>query len=429
VNRLLSNRALLKSLFAFFIFGSLFPTLRVWLIGTESANGAFQLFVSVLPELFSILLLLLLAAHLIKQKKSEGIKISFSAFDWILVSFFILNILLGFIMGADLELGLYAFRLTYLPVAFYFIGRYFYPFNKNSVNEFLHWILYWIVALAVIGIVLYFGFPTKTAELIRWSGGRLMAYNIPRMTSIFWTPVLFASFVSLGTLFSYYNILLKNEIKYYIFFTIFCTCLFFCVSRGPLFTFLLGFLTLSIIFRHWKRFLICVLIATSLYLFYTFTIDSFDKILGWIFSSTIDTMMVKKGITRAELFTKTVHDLQTNPFGYGFGKAGVLATRFFTEDTPGISFYSTDCWYLKIACETGILGFISYMILIIAHGWNVAKYLRKNKKESLLIFIFILFILFNIENIVHNLPDYPLLANFYWLLMGVGQNYIRSNRD
>lgn len=425
----ISNKTFIKSVFSFFVFGSLFPTFRVWMIGTETASGSFQFIISVLPEIFLIFLLFLLFIHISKYEGSNHSNFSFTLFDGIVISYLVINLILGFAIGGDFKLSLYAVRLTYLPVIFYFFGRYINPFDKTLLNEFLHWILYWLVGISLIGIILYFGFSSATASIIKWSGGKLMAYHIPRMTSIFWTPVVFASFVSLGALFSYFNIQLKNEFKYYVFFVVFCSCLFFCVSRGPLFAFLIGFVSLSVIFKQWKKIFICVPLIISLYLFFTVTIDSFDKIISWVFSSTVDTMLVKKGITRAELFIKTVHDLQTNPFGFGFGKAGILATRFFREDIPGISYYSTDCWYLKIACETGILGIISYMVLIVAHGWSVAKYLVKNKKEGLLIFIFIFFILFNIENIVHNLPDFFLLSNFYWLMIGFAQNYISLKRD
>ena len=425
----ISNKTFLKSLFAFFIFGSLFPTFRVWMIGSETSSGIYQLIISVLPEVFSIVLLALLCIHIVKQEKISNTRLTFTLFDKIIASFFIVNIILGFIIGGDMRLSLYAFRLTYLPLIFYLFGRYVRPFDKTLLDDFFHWALYWILAISFIGIILYFGFPESTADMIRWSGGRLMSYHIPRMTSIFWTPVVFASFVSLGALFTYFNIQLKNELKYYIFFAIFCTCLFFCVSRGPLFTFLIGFFSLTFIYKQWKQFLICIGIIIVLYLFFTLTIDSFDKVLMWIFSSTIDTMMVKHGVTRVELFFRTIHDLQTNPLGYGFGKAGIIATRFFTEETPGISFYSTDCWYLKIACETGLIGIISYLILIGSHGWNMLAYLRENRKETLLLFLFLFFILFNTENIVHNLPDFYLLANFYWLTVGFSQNYISKKSD
>lgn len=414
-----------KTLISFFIFGSLFPTLRVFLVGTEAYSGFSQLIISVLPEIFTVFLIVLLFIYIYRNSGD----FSFTTFDYILICYLLVNIILGCIIGGDPKLSAYAIRLSYLPVIFYFFGRYIQPFNKVFLDKFLHWVLYWLTAISLIGILLYFAFPSLNADLIRWSGGRLMEYHIPRMTSIFWSPVLFAPFVSFGALFCYFNIQQRNELKYYLCFTVFCTCLYFCVSRGPLVTFIIGFIALSVIFKQWKRFFICIAIIASLYLFFSLVIYSFDKMVLWIFSSTMDTLLIKKGITRVELFIRTVHDLQVNPFGYGFGKAGILATRFFTEDTPGISYYSTDCWYLKIACETGILGIISYLVLIGNYSWSVGGYLMKNKNEMLLLFIFLFFILFNIENVVHNLPDFFLLSNFYLLLAGFGQNYITLKHD
>jgi hypothetical protein len=425
----LFNKKLLNIILPlFFILGSIYPTFRVLIIGSDASSNLFEMIISIFPDILISLGIILFTYNLLINNKLEKYKIKFKIVDYLVIIYLVGNILIGSLLSGNNVHSLYAFRMTYFPVFFYFIGRFHKPFDENTLELFFKYFFYWLLGVAFIGILLYFPFQSIMLKMIDLSGGRKMEYFIIRMTSLFWSPVLFAPFMMIGALYSYYNLLLKKGKLYYFFLLIFYLCLIYSVSRGSFITFIIGFVILSFYIRNLKGSIISILLLLILTSTLVLSNESFSKAFFWIFSSSIDTMSLTKGITRVELFYKTIDDLKVNPFGYGFGKAGVLATRFYTENTPNISYYSTDCWYLKIACETGLFGIISYLSILLFNGWSSLFFCFK-KKQYLFFFMFILFILINIENIVHNLPDFYLLSQFYWLIIGFSQNYISIENE
>lgn len=422
MNLIIRNRSFTYYLFSFFVFGSLFPTLRVLLIGSSGSTNIYEFIISILPDLFLCALFIYSFIYFLKHSQYKELK----PLDYVVLLYILGNTIIGVYYSDNLLFASYAFRLSYLPVFFYFIGRFYSNVNEQWLNYFFQLILYWLLGIALVGIVLYFFFPNLMLHMISLAGGRPMEYYIMRMTSIFWLPTSFASYMSIGILFSYYKLHKEPSIKYYLFFTLFWICLLFSVSRGPFILFFLGIIALTLIFKSWKPLLICIVIILVSSSIFSLTIDSFNQMILWILSSTSDTLMMKKGITRVELFNRTIEDLKHNPFGYGFGKAGMLARRFYAEDTPGVSYYSTDFWYLKLACETGIFGFISYITILLLFGIKALRHALRYK-QGIFIFVFLFIILFNIENIVHNLPDYFLFAHFYWLTIGLLQNVIEKH--
>ncbi len=412
----------------FFILGSIYPTFRVLMIGSNTSTSLFEIIISIFPDIIVMLGLLLFTYNFYRNYIVGNNKIKFYIIDYIVFVYIVGNILIGTFLSGNYVHSLYAFRMTYLPVFFYFIGRFHQPFDENELESFFKYFYYWLLGVAIIGILLYFPFQSIMLKMIDLSGGRKMEYFIIRMTSVFWSPVLFAPFMMIGALYSYYKLLLKKEKKHYIFLTIFYLCLIYSVSRGSFIAFILGFIILSFYIKNLKVSIISVLLLLIITFSLVISNESFSNAFFWIFSSSVDTMSLTKGITRVELFYKTINDLKVNPFGYGFGKAGVLATRFYNENTPNISYYSTDCWYLKIACETGLFGIITYLSILLVNTWSSFWYCLKNK-HYLFFFLFLLFILINIENLVHNLPDFYLLSQFYWLIIGFSQNFISINNE
>lgn len=412
MNSSLQDNRFLKSILVFFVFGSLFPSIHVLLYGTGSSLGVFELFVGLLPEFFSLCILGILVYFLIKHSNSSLSIYRFQVFDWIVLSFFIVNIFLGFVINDNFQHSFNAFRLTYFPVVFYFFGRFHLPIDKYKVYDFCFLIMYWLLGVALIGILLYFVFPNFMSRMIEWAAGKRLEYSIPRMTSLFWSPSLLAEFMSLGALFSFYNIQLKNGWRYYFLFFVFLLCLLFTVSRAPLLIFIMGILALTSVFKNWKALLICLaIIITSFFIAWLF-VDSIDKSLIWIFSSTLDCISAKNLLYLKDLLLESLRHLKSNPLGVGFGKMETL---------------TSDSWYLKITYETGIIGLLSYLFLVSTHGWMAYQY-WKNYKMRMMLFLFLFFVLFNLESIVRSLPEYFLLSNFYWLSIGFAQNLIAAKK-
>ena len=111
--------------------------------------------------------------------------------------------------------------------------------------------------------------------------------------------------------------------------------------------------------------------------------------------------------------------------GYGLGKAGHVARRFFKDDDKTASVYSTDGWYLKMACETGGWGILSFTIISFLYFFQSLKYLRK-KRGTINLFFFLIFIFTSIQNLGSNVLDFYIFANLYWLIIGFSQNMINN---
>ena len=118
-------------------------------------------------------------------------------------------------------------------------------------------------------------------------------------------------------------------------------------------------------------------------------------------------------------------DFTDKPMGHGLGKAGHVARRFFKEGDKSASIHSTDGWYVKVACETGVWGFLSFAIISFIYFIQSIKYLRKNK-GSIYLFFFLIFIFVAIQNIGSNVLDFYIFANLYWMLLGFSQNIINN---
>ena len=183
----------------FFIFGSLFPTLRILIIGSETSKNIFEYFISSFFDLTAILIIGYSFSRIIKMNYI----FEFNYFDWIIVIFILSNVLIGTILSQDIKLSIYGFRMTYLPNLFYFVLR-FNDFKNNQTKIFLDRIYKWFFIIALTGLVLYFGFYSAMIDMIYKAGGKVNTYFITRMTSIFWSPVLFASFMSITFLYFYY---------------------------------------------------------------------------------------------------------------------------------------------------------------------------------------------------------------------------------
>ena len=142
--------------------------------------------------------------------------------------------------------------------------------------------------------------------------------------------------------------------------------------------------------------------------------------------SSSSTLILEKGVTRVDLWMKAFADFKEHPLGYGLGKAGHVATRFFGKNSSEASVSSTDGWFLKIAGETGLWGLSTYFFLAVSFIVRSLNYIR-NKSYSLFHFLLILFVVVNIQCLVSNVIDFYLLSYLFWLSLGLAEN-IKSIR-
>jgi hypothetical protein len=387
----------------------------VLLIGNETSKTILEYFVSSLLDIYILFLAIYSFYPVLKRGKLPVLNF----FDWIVIIFAISNIVLGIILAHNIKLSIYAIRMSYVPLIFYFLIK----FHKNNLIEVKVLVdkifkIFFFVALA--GFILYFGFYETMINMINRAGGVVNEYFVIRMTSFFWSPVIFGTFMAISFLYFFYKETQKHSFYNYIFISAIWICLLLSVSRGPLVISVIGILFLTFLLKKWKNLFITICLTILCFFIISYYINSPSEFIRWTMHSSVGTVSLEKNNTRADLWKKSFEDFRYNPFGHGLGKAGHVAARFSNKNYKEFSASSTDGWFLKLANETGVWGLISYLFLALTFSIQSVKYIYQ-KNNKLFIFIFVIFIIINIQNIVSNVLDFYLLAHLFWLLIGISQ--------
>ncbi|MEO6882915.1 MAG: O-antigen ligase family protein [Bacteroidia bacterium] len=257
------------------------------------------------------------------------------------------------------------------------------------------------------------------------TGYEIPTYFITRMSSLLLTPVLFGTIMALSCTYYYYKISYYEFYWFnYVTFILLFLCLLLSVSRGALISFLAASAFISVSVVHRKVKLIGGLIFTMLIVlvFTSFYATNSLKLVQWICHSSVETANMQAGVTRVNRWQVSLLDFKNQPQGYGFGKTGAVAYRYFIN-SPSIpaARYTTDGWYLKTACETGVYGLLSYLILAGTFLFYTLKKVIKNKSPNLIFTLGIFFVI-NIQNIASNTLDFYPYIIVYWLIIGFSIN-------
>ena len=104
----------------FFIYACIAPAIRLLIIGGGEMKNFYEFIITALPDI--ILLFFVLFSFIVWQ---NGNKFNFHIFDKIVLAFILFNTIYGFLLSRNVFISAQGFRITYLPVCFYFIGRIF----------------------------------------------------------------------------------------------------------------------------------------------------------------------------------------------------------------------------------------------------------------------------------------------------------------
>lgn len=398
----------------FFIFLLFFPTFRLLILGSGHASGV-GLVVSLLPEIVFCSIVFLWAKQLIQAKDRKIMLI-----DKLVFCYLVLNVALGIYLAQHVKASLYGFRLTYLPMLAYFLAS-FYQSKEVSLEKSLNLFFKFLVFIALIGIVIYFFLPQIHVYFHHLTTDKGIAKadaRIVRMTSLFWTPVVFGMMMLSGFLYWLYSYYSRGKTTDLIYAGIVCFALIFSISRGPIIAAIPGFIILSVYARNLRRMLAIIgVVSVNVILISYLTYENGTTLFSWILSSANETLTLTKDDTRVGLWKKVVYSLQHHPMGLGLGRAGHAAVQNFTPGTKNVSFESTDGWYLKLMIETGVLALVSY--LTISFSFFI-KLIQFNCKKTLNWngFVLALFVATGLVNVVSNANDFYLFSYVYWLLLG-----------
>jgi len=303
----------------------------------------------------------------------------------------------------------------------YFVGSYYWD-KKVDLERLFHGFFKLLVFVAIIGFIIYFFLPQIHVYFHKIGNGDepiVQAFaGFIRMTSIFWTPVVFAMIMLCAFCYWTYRYFKTGNLFALIFSLITVNAVFFSVSRGPMIASFVVLVILLFMGENRKfKWLMVSLILLELAIFYLF-VPQFSELMEWFFVSSKETASLESTNTRVGLWVEVMNSIKHNPMGLGLGKAGHTAVQLFPPDTPGVSLASTDGWYFKLMIETGIPALVMYLGMALMFFIRIIQYIRKNAWDFVSV-IFVIFVAAGLVNIVSNTLDFYLFSYFYWLLLGL----------
>ena len=401
----------------FFSTAALYPSLRVLWLGSRTASGFTEILFSVTPDLLLIGFFLAAAAHKydeVQRGETPWWK-TLNPVDKSVALFLLFNVVYGLILGADPLLAAYSIRLTYLPVLMFFGARWLYLEESHErLNAFVARLM---LVLAVIGLVLYFFFSETVEAMMRAGNYFQSVYFVPRLTSLFWNPIMYASVAGLGVLCFFSSYLQSGNSRWLLPMYAVLLSLFLSVSRGGIWSCLIASLLLVVVTQKWRRGGF-VYLQLAVVFGVAWSIPYLHEILVWFIESTRNTLDGEGSVSRVVLWQRSWRDFLDKPFGFGLGKAGHVAYRFLLDSDVRAAVWSTDGWYLKMANETGIPGLVTIVILFVTAALFFVRHFKVLASlPSVWLTGAVLFVA--VQCVVSNVLDFFFVAPLFWFLFGL----------
>jgi len=408
----------------------LFPTCRILLIGHEGSSSFFEYAFSAIPEIATVLFFI----FVLILKKPNLRKFFWQLSDFLVIFYVLLTLLLGLVHPIEYKLALYDLRLSFLPVLFYFTFR---LLSHEEIKSLFIFLTYFLLIFATLAILLYLFFPTLYFSIQHKLNLPYYEYFIPRLFFLIWSPVVMGSLMFLGFLLT--TFLIRSSFRW-ISLIIFSAAITCTVSRGAILDLLITLIFILIFFKNYRRkifySLIIFLVTLSVLSLY---LTSSLKLFTWPIYSTLSVATSTSQEKRASLYhdnfsylnnslqhssDKKNHSAEVKAtlnellFGHGFGKGGHIAYRFLQNDSSSNIFQkSTDCYYLKVLIETGLIGLLVFFIVWSWIFFWMTKYALKTLLPlNILSTSTLLFVL--LQNLVSNTMDFYFFAPLFWASLG-----------
>jgi len=382
---------------------SLFPTLRVLILGVDSSKNVLELMFSNIPELFFIFIVYLYKDDIVRNIRSnKKNKLGFIIYIIIILS----GIVVGYIKNEGQVLPIiYGYKLTYLPLLVLFFPLSNSEIIKDNIDKIFSYFVYY----TILSLVFHFLFNDFEKRVMIESGHLVPEYFIMRTGGFLLTPVPFSIIVSFSIIYFFVKLINeKQQLLHWLYLIILFLGLDYSVSR-------IGLLGVQIIIIYvslrTKNIFKGILVLMLFYLVNIIVFNEHKKFFSWLFFSTKQTVSLNKNVKRSSLWISTFNELKENYLlGYGIGSAGAGAIKFFKDNPKKASINSTDCWYLKIFNELGI---INALLLFVFMFLMISKDLFKED----FVFSSSIFLLVFISAIFNNILDFfPLNVLIYFIL-------------
>lgn len=355
-----------------------------------------------------ILFFICLGSIKILYDGSKNLK--YSPIDYSILGYIVINFLSIFLMPYDLNIVLAGFRANVFFILWFYIIFQWIDSTKTIENLF-NILIFVVFLISAYGVFQYIvGVPMPKAS---WVDSvelnvRTRAFSIIGSPNILGSIIVLVSPLAIGMFIIEKNI--KIKILYFFAYLTMLSCLVFTLSRGAWIVYCIGILTF--IFIKDKKLLVPGILVIFLAILF---IPSIQNRVAYMISPEYIKSSLKGGrlirwITGFEMVK------QSPILGVGLGHfGGAVAYNYRIANT----FY-LDNYYMKIAVELGIIGFMFFQYLmysIIRWGLVAINRVCDKKNKELLIASFVGISSVTVHNYVENIFEVPMMVTYYYLIL------------
>ena len=372
---------------------------------------------SFLAPFFNNIRDIVIVIALVRSLLRVEIKLLPSDYIWFaFVIIWLYGFFLCFLFGYPM-LGFAGVHLSVIPAFLYLIISYsteIYDFEKIE-----HLFVKVALVVAILGMISFVVKPDHFQSLFLVSGNQTDAMDYIRFVSIFLTPNVCGSYLSIAFCILLYNFIKKEKIIYLIVGTFFLICIILTLSRGS-WMFVLSAVALSFFFLRLKSFVGFFLVVLVAFIS-SFLIDDFSfnqnvsmaEFAQMRMQSLFDANNASS-YGRMSSWSSVVEMLIDSPSGLGIGVATTAQISMGAVAQIGV----IDGFWAKTIMETGILGLL-YCLMIL--GWTYNKIKNFFYMSQMNYGILPLFICTGcfVQSIGSNVLDFVCVAPWFWIFLGL----------
>ncbi|MFC1735103.1 O-antigen ligase family protein [Candidatus Hydrogenedentota bacterium] len=363
-------------------------------------------------------------------RKGTFRRFKFQPLDWTVALLFLFGVGM-FLSSRDFIFGIYGFRVTYLPMLFFFLMRAQNIAMKSATTtaKFLIGIL---TTMAIIGILFTYLQPTLGKQFLKLAlRTPFMRAGSIRMSGTMYSAVAYGAIMAVGGILSTACALRRSakdrrRICWFLCSLLFGICVFASLSRGAWLSLITGVVTVMLLMLP-RRNIMHVLVGVGLVMLLIIVLctNSSSEKAALLFSIP-DVFDFKSEYPdgRTDLWRESVALLRDHPLGLGLGRAGHVAHRFKSAETGGLLGVSAlDGWYTKAAAEGGVLGALIFLTFVVMTAKSLYRlHLEQDSRSTshtLTCGTLGAFVGFSIQGIGSNVWDFFIAAPLMWALLGM----------
>lgn len=341
----------------------------------------------------------------------------------------LLNYIYGFfisIINGYSDLAIKGIHLNIIPILLVFIIAECKNIKYNDLDKFNNFFINIAFIISIIGIYFYIFRPNIYGQLFLVFANEdinklQFRLTYTRMVSTFLSPNVFGTYMGISILLAFNKLIIyrKGILINFIKLALFFICLFLSGSRGAWgFTFI-GMVTLTLLNKYISRtkkykmvlfallFVILMFSILPILINSDYFINRFYSIFDFGNSSSYGRISIWK-----QAFTVLKNYLF---FGLGLGVSSINSLGNIELESLGV--YVIDGYYAKILIETGVFGFLCFIVYAI----SIIIFLVNSYKvynNSIHILTLAIFMGFLVQSIGSNVFDFVNIAPFLWIYLG-----------